>query len=276
MQALERACAWIDSRLPSFVVGRQTDMASIKAVGELAHAADTLARCAQPAFATRGRAWLSHAVGELAGGERVREIVARSPMYAPAAIAYLGAHLAGHDSPRLIAALAGAVRRVDLPPLAWTMLVPTLEIYGIEPSDEMVAAAARMSVLAHRTEPDKLPPDAVYVLAHECLYATRWARVPPPWSAPVLEYVARALPNLIDRFARSRDADLVAELAFAARAVGASVPANAWKVMQAAQTRDGNVIPPEHIETLFPRLPHPTLERTYHTTLVAVMAWIST
>lgn len=269
----DAACAWIEANLARFVVAGAdvtARMASIKAIGDLAHAADVLERAGDP----RGTAWLTAATAALAGGERIRELIAASPMYAPAAVTFLPFELAGRGNPALIATLAAQVTRAELPPLAWTMLVPTLELYGIAPTAAMRAAAARTSVLANRTPAARLPEDAVYVLAHECMYATRWGRTRPAWDDATSAYAARALPELIDRAIAARDADLLAELVLATHAaLDICVAPAAWDMLAAAQAPAGNVEPPATLITMFPRLPHPTLGRTYHTTLVAIMAW---
>ncbi len=244
----------------------------IKALGDLAHGGDTLERMPDRTHAARGTAWLDFAHGELAAGEHIRALIAASPMYAPAAVTFLPFELSGRGNPRLTATLADQVRRAQLPPLAWTMLVPTLELYGIPPTATMRAAARRTSVLANETDAAVMPFDAAYVLAHECMYATRWGREPPRWSERVDDYARRVLPALAMRAAAAADADLLAELALAHHAVTGDA-LEIWEVLEAAQLPAGNVAPPPQLVTMFPRLPHPQLTRTYHTTLVAIMAW---
>jgi len=273
---LAAACTWIEGQLDRFTADRRDGspghLASIKALGDLAHGADVLARSPVPELAERGRIWLELAAHRLAGGERIRELIAASPMYAPAAVAYLALELAGRRNPALTATLAAAVTRAQLPPLAWTMLVPTLELLGIAPSAAMHRDARRMSVLASRTPADAMPADAAYVLAHECLYATRWGRDQPRWDDETAGYVAVALPALIERATSARDVDLLAELIAAGHAaLGTCVAPQAWQTLAAAQTPAGN-LEPAPLVTMFPRLAHPALGRTYHTTLVAIMA----
>jgi len=278
IDAVLRACAWIETRLGDLAIDRSLDpsrrMAALKAFGDLAHAADILERSAQPALAAIGQRWMELAVRQLAGGERIRELIAAAPIYAPAAVMFLPLHLSGRPCPALYATLAAQIRGAELPPLAWTMLVPSLELYDIEPTAVMRAQARRMSVLAAGTAAALLPQDAAYVLVHECMYATRWGRCPPRWDRDTSAYVAQTLPELIERRTADRDADLVAELILAAHAaLGACAAPRAWDALLAAQTPAGNVEPLARLVTMFPRLPHPVLTRTYHTTLVSIMAW---
>jgi hypothetical protein len=272
---LAHACSWIETQLPLFALGAGelgARMAMIKALGDLAHGGDVIERMPDRTYAARGTTWLDFAHGELAGGEHIRQLIAVNPMYAPAAVTFLPFELSGRGNPRLTATLAEQVRRADLPPLAWTMLVPTLELYGITPTTMMRVAARRTSILANETEAAVMPFDAAYVLAHECMYATRWGRAAPEWDDRTDTYARRVLPALAERATAAGDADLLAEVALAHHAITGDA-LDIWDALATAQTPAGNVEPPAQLVTMFPRLPHPRLTRTYHTTLVAIMAW---
>jgi Domain of unknown function (DUF6895) len=276
---LDRACGWVDAHLGEFAVDRAAPavarMPPVKAVAELAHAAEVLERSEQPGAAATGRRWMDHAWRQIDGGEVIRELIAADARFVPAVITFLPFHLSGRTSARLTATLAAQLAVAPLDPLGCTMTVPAAQILGARPPPALVAGARPLSVLASRTAPAVLPQDAVYVLVHECLYETRWGRRAPGWDDATAAYVAAALPALIERFTADLDADLLAELALAVHAVSADrVPDPAWAALAGAQVAGGNV-EPARLVTIFPRLPHPVLTRTYHTTLVAIMAWAS-
>jgi hypothetical protein len=262
---LERACQWIDSQLAH--LGDGDAMAVIKAAGDLAHGADFLQRSGHSEIATR---WMTTASNATAGGDSVRKLIAQNPLYAPALVTLLPLVLSGRVSPNLVAGLR-LPHADELPPLAWVMLVPTLECFGVTPTPEMIERANRISVLAHRTPAHALPADAAYVLAHECLYLTRLGR-----TAMTDAYVEAVLPELAARCVAARDADLLAEIIVAMHiATPACVEQSAWQLLAAAQTAAGNVESPTTLPTMFARLQHPALARTFHTTLVSIMAWAS-
>ena len=68
----------------------------------------------------------------------------------------------------------------------------------------------------------------------------------------------------------------MAELLLACHAVGTQPTARAEQLLIAVQTADGCVMTIDASQlpaTILPRFSHPQLERQYHTTLVAIMAW---
>ncbi|HEY0254905.1 MAG TPA: hypothetical protein VGC41_25440 [Kofleriaceae bacterium] len=268
---IEAACAWVEAQLPAFALtpaSPSAHMAMLKALGDLAHCGELLSRT--PGRERVGTHWLDRACEWLADGERIHELVARNPIYAPAAATALPLILAGRVRGGLVETLRRQVAIAQLPSLAWTMLVPTLELCGISPSAEMISLARKTSVLAQKSDPARIPFDAAYVLAHECMYATKFSREDPPWDAATTAYACAALVTLEQRARAAADADLWAELAIAYRAVTGT----RWlDTSFFSQTRAGNVEPPAELTSIFPRLPHPRLSRTYHTTLVAIMAW---
>jgi hypothetical protein len=211
---------------------------------------------------------------ETVRGELIRAVIATDPKFVPTAITYLPFHLAGWRNEALRATIAAEVPNATMVPLGWAMTVPALRMFGIAPTPAMEAEARRISVLAQRTPPERLPQDAVYLFAHECVYATEWGRHAARFDEPTAAYVAAALPALVAL--HREDADVVAELILAVHAVSAGCVADeVWDILEGAQEPAGNVRPPDKLVTIFERLVHPVLERTYHTTLVAIMAWSS-
>jgi hypothetical protein len=273
---LARACAWVDAHLASFEVERSASalLPSIKAVAELAHAGDYLARTDDPTWSAIGRRWLDFAWGQTAEGELVRAVIATDPRFVPIAITYLPFHLSGRRNDALCATVRAQVGQMKMVPLGWAMTVPALRMLGIEPTAAMEEQGRLISVLADRTPPARLPQDAVYLLTHECAYATSWGRHDPGWDPDTRAYAAAALRDLLGL--HRDDADVTAELVLAVHAVVPDcVPADAWRTLERAQQAAGNVAPPEQLVTIFERHSHPVLTRTYHTTLVAIMAWAS-
>lgn len=270
------ACRYLDACLPQFAVGTAPDslFASIKAVTELAHAADWLLRHPQAALRAIGTRWMDHAWTQIEGGESLRRLIISQPRMLPAAICFLPFHLAGRGCDALSQAIICQLPRAVLPPLGWTLLVPALRILGI-PSEPAAQEQARiLSVLENRPPPEGLAQDAVYLLAHECLYASHWGRRAPDYDAITSDYVEQALRSLVRKSQARGDVDVLAELLLAGCAVGQPPLAeSSWQSLAQAQSESGRVQSAHPLDTRFPRLPHPALERSYHTTLVAIMAW---
>ena len=273
---MARACAWVDAHLAAFkiVPSAAALLPSIKAVAELAHAADYLTRTADRGLAETGTRWLDFAWAETARGEIIRAVLAADPRFVPTAITYLPFHLSGRRNEALRQTIAAQVRAATMMPLGWAMTVPALRMLGLEATPAMEAAARKISVLAQRTDPARLPQDAAYLLAHECVYASAWGRRATDFAPATARYVEEALPALLAR--HLADADVVAELILAVHATSpVCVEAAAWQAIERAQDPSGKVNPTRELVTMFERLSHPVLERAYHTTLVAIMAWAS-
>lgn len=255
------AAGWIDGRLREFVLapwqrGAQDERfwASLKAVGELAHAGDWLSRTVDP---IRGRRWLDHACREVRDGELLRAVLARDPRFLPAVLVVVPFHLAGRGDPATVDVVRAQLPHATLSDLEWTFVAPALEILGVAHDRGRRGLAAGPGA------------DAAYVLAHECFYATRWGhgRAADEDRA----YAARTLPAMIAS-ARS-NVDLLAELVLAACCMEVPIDAGTLEMLDAAQASDGSITPPSHVSTRLPRFAHPTMQRTYHTTLAAIMAW---
>ena len=164
---------------------------------------------------------------------------------------------------------------VDMPPFAWQLFVPTLLMLGIQPMPSRAEEAWRRGVLANRpAELVTMPADPVYLMTHECFYSSHWGHIRPLYGHLIVEYVADMLPKLVAYYRAKGHADLLAELILASHTQGlACPPASAWDILVAAQSSDGNIVPPENPGTDYPRLAHSILPRTYHTTIVSIMAW---
>lgn len=279
LSPLARACAWINAQLPAFHVERkrETLAAAIKAVAELAHAADFLLRSAEADLVSTGRTWMSQAWAALDQGELLRELVASNPRLLPFGAAFLPFHLCGYSNEALRSTVALQAQRAQMGPLNWTLIVPVLRLLEIAPSPEMEQQARLLSVLHSQTSAQLMPPDAVYVLTHECLYATGYGRYAPRCAASVAAYLQDVLPALVSRFVDRADADILAELILVCRVLGLpAVEDRALRLLAEAQTPAGNVLTVDSSQTnatILPRFVHPWLPRSYHTTLVAIMAW---
>lgn len=273
-EPLARACRWVDANLTKFAIVAEPAavMPTLKAVTEVFHAGDYLARTEAATWKPIGERWKAFAWQQIRGGGLIRDMLATTPRNLPVVAAFVPFHLAGHVDPTVAPLVTKQLSGQIIAPLIWTIIGPALRILGIP----WQATGARVggkpiSMLAWRVAPEIMPQDAVYLLAHECMYATSWGDAPSPLDVETAEYVAAALPVLAERHAH--DADVVAELIIAMHALylPCAAPA-AWQVLERAQTRAGNVEgPPPH--SMFRRFPHPCLERTYHTTLAAIMAW---
>jgi hypothetical protein len=335
---LARACGWIDRRLESdFRVARidagardEGFWASLKAVAELAHAADFLMRDARQDVAAQGRRWLAHAWAEVGEGEVIGAALAADPRFLPAVLSLVPFHLAGRERAGLDDIVARQLRAAALQPLEWTFVVPALELLGLvdAASNQQRAMARQRSVLARPLGAD-MARDDVYILVHECYYASRWGHEVARYDGRAIEgYVGAILAALIRRACAGSDADLLAELILASRTtLQGAVDPQALEIVERAQTAEGNIqdleCPAEcggggmneggigkgggtsrggrddevgrtgetgggrdeagRVEgstarepgSRFQRLAHPTMSRTYHTTLAAIMAWAS-
>ncbi len=274
---LDRACAWVTRHLAVFRFGApevevgEPFFAELKAIAELAHAGDVLRRAPDGRWHALGDAWLAHAWHAIDQGERIRGLIARDPRLVPAAITFVPFHLAGFACPALVALILAQLARVTMSPLEWALTLPACEILGIPATAPRRAAGRPASVLDRLPPVDEVTRDGAYVLAHECFYATRWGHAPPAYGPEVAAWVAAALPVLVARAAG--DADLLAELAVACRVTGVAIAPRAFDDLTAAQTEDGNLVAPPLATTQHRRFAHPSLPRTYHTTLAAIMAW---
>lgn len=271
---LAAACGWIDSKLDE-LWSPVTLLPSLKAAGELGHAADQLIRTRDPRWVALGEAWLQRAWRWMEGGELLRRLVAADPRFLPVAVTFLPFHLHDLHNGALRATLVEQLRHVVLGPLEWTIVDAALEIMGIECGAEAKRLSRLVSILALRPPPDRIPVDAIYLLAHECLYANRWGRISPSYAPEVHAYLDGAVPVLLDRCCRLGDADLLAEVLITAQ-LHPGAPAigdEPWRVLEAARRADGSVHATAHAEKLLPRFDHPVLGRTFHTTIAAIIAW---
>jgi hypothetical protein len=306
-----------DFRLAAIEGGQRGEgfWASLKAVAELAHAADFLMRDARAGVAARGQRWMAHAWREIGEGEVVRTAIAADARFLPAVLAYVPFHLAGRELaevPRMRDVVDRQLTGAVLRPIEWTFVVPALELLGLGGAATAAqrALAKEHSVIGKRPGADMVRDDA-YILVHECYYAARWGHEVPSYSDVGAEgYVGAILPALVARACADEDADLLAELILASRTtLQHAVAPEAYEIVERAQTAAGNLegrgaveadpaeaagsaglaapaapaapaalersSGPPIREARFQRLGHPTMSRTYHTTLAAIMAWVS-
>jgi hypothetical protein len=261
IEPLARACAWVDANLEAFAFDRDREFrfASLKALAELAHAADVLSTCSG---ATASR-WLDYAWSELEGGQAIAAIIDEDVRFAPLAITFLPFHLAGRTN----AALAKQIAELDATKLdrrTAMLLAPALRLFGVH------SEHAGLSI----DRPSAFSEDDSYIFAHECLYASAFGRQRPDWTAETVGYVTTTTNVLLERYAH--DADVLAELTFVRHAsLTLCVGESAWAALARAQTASGNIVAIEKTNTAFPRVRHRRLARTYHSTLAAIMAWAS-
>lgn len=276
---LSRATRWVDDRIDDFRINGPKDappsnerLAALKALAELAHAANALIRSGTDP--DTGRQWLEFAWEQIEHGEVLTHLVSLDPKFSLTAIAFLPFHLADLHSPRLYAALTTQIEHVSMGPLEWALLGPTLQILKIVPVPPASHCADEASVLATMPPMSAMAIDAVYLFAHECLYACRWGRRVPEFNTDQWTYIERTLTALTVRFRDSHDPDVLAEIILATHGLGLGcAPQDAWRVLYTAQTKAGNIVPKEATVDQLRRLHHPRFTRTYHSTLVAIMAF---
>jgi hypothetical protein len=221
-----------------------------------------------------GRRWLDFAWDQTRRGELIEKLVAKDPRLFPIAATYLPFHLAGLRDEELRATIARMLEQAVMEDAAWTLMVPAISSMEIALEPALIEKARPRSVLANRTEVALLSDDDIYLLTHECLYATGWGRRAASVDRATHDYLLRTLPLLV---VRTRDnADLLAESILVSHLVALTcVDQTAWDALEEAQLEAGNVVSPEAINTAFPRAKHPALGRTYHTTIASILAWMS-
>jgi Domain of unknown function (DUF6895) len=276
---LAAASAWIDARLAGFTADPASPrlLPALKAIGELAHAGEILARGGGERAAI-GRRWLDHGWRTLGGGALVLDVVGRTPRNVLAAALLPAFHRAGFAHPALAGAIARQLPRALLSDEEWAYLVPILGAVGVAPPPSAPAAAARASILAGRPAPWTLALAGAYQLAHEVFYATGWAGDPAALAPDAAAYVRRWLPAWLQLHVERADPDLVAELALAARCAGVAVAPAAWALLAGARRDDGAVRPPadRRVDLGADDPSDPAADdraRHLHPTLVAIMAW---
>ena len=276
---LAAACAWMDARLDHLTADPASPrlLPALKAIGELAHAGEILARGGGDRAAL-GRRWLDHGWRALDGGALALDVVGRTPRNVLAAALLPAFRRAGFDHPGLAGAIARQLPRALLSDEEWAYLVPILGAVGVAPPPSAPAAAARASILARRPAPWTLALAASYQLAHEVFYATAWASDPAALAPAAAAYVRRWLPAWLQLYVERANPDLVAELALTARCAGAAVAPAAWTLLAGAQRDDGAVRPPadRRVDLGADDPSDPAADnraRHLHPTLVAIMAW---
>lgn len=275
--SLLAASRWVDRQVADFALTpwqrRAEDeafWASLKAIAELVHAGDYLVRGSEAHLRESGSRWIAHGWEQVGRGAIHRELLA-TPRFLPVVLTVVPFHLAGHVDPPTLDVIGAGARAAVLSPLEWTLVVPALDILGVDCPVSARALARERSVLGRATV--DLAQDDQYILAHECFYASRWGHAPPTLDAPTMATLERVLPALVERARSAADADALAELLLASRCMRFEVDPNAFSVLAAACSADGNVVPSTPLHTRHRRFAHPTMSRTYHTTLASIMAW---
>lgn len=261
----DRAAAWLDAHVDGFrVESGSLRFPSIKAIGELAHAAERLRR----------PTWLAHAWHALEEGALLDTIIGEQPRHVLCATLLPVFARAGLVSRELLAKLAQQAERAVLSREEWGYVAPALEALGIPAP---AAAIARRSLLAERPLPWILDLAATYQLVHETFYATDWGAAPERLAADSAQYLGHWLPVWTAFYCDAGDTDLVAELVLSAHCAGICAEPAAWRLLAAAQRSDGAVSPPAHRRVDFGATEDARADFAHHqhTTLVAALAWAS-
>ena len=275
-RSLLSSCSWIDTHLTEFEIRAGISfegvVTSLKAVAELAHAADFLLRSSQSTSVEFGKRWMDFAWDQMRQGELIRKLLLKDHRLFPIAATYLPFHLVGLQNDELGETIAERLPLAVMNDASWSLMIPALLAMKFQIGHELEEKAHSRSVLSNKTMAASLSDDDFYILMHECLYATAWGRHPIPHDPEGKGYLASILPELV---ARSLDnADLLAEAILVSHLVTpACVEPQAWEALKYAQAETGNVVSPDPVATEFPRIKHPALGRTYHTTIAAILAW---
>ena len=212
-----------------------------------------------PAFPRR---LLSACWTALARGETIRSFVDRDSAGGLFVTAYPPFFRRGFRN----AALERTLRRV----LSTTEYHPVDFAILVEASQRLLGGALGRPRGPNRpwparwTRAEPTVPD-VYLLAHAVFYETDFGRTPQRLRPGDRRALTRRLPSLFDRFCRTGQFDVLAEIAIVSGCIGQSVPPAVWKALRSAQHRNGTIS--------FNRRRRRTT-RDHHTTLVAIMAGV--
>ena len=277
MTVLARACQWVQDHLDEFAIeDRGLGLVpSIKALTELFHAGDLLARTGHPELGWMGEWWMDFVWREIHGGALIERVIAMDVRNLAVVATFLGPHIRGRRNESLLATVAAALDGYRMPPLLSAVMRPTLRILDIEAPPDLFEGPSR-STLENRPDPAAMTHDEAYLFTHESFYVTTWGTAPSTLDAVTEAWVKRAIPALAERYASNPD--LIGELITASHLLYLPcVSPRLFEIVEAAQTAEGDVVSPEPVEdpstALFKRYRHPRLPRTYHATLVAIMAW---
>ncbi len=275
---LARAVSWVETHLSRFSIDRDASLewrlASAKAIGELAHTADMLARREDP-LREVGERWLSHAWSALEGVAWILPLLESTPRLALAASLLPVFHQRGWIEPATITRLHAAMLRAPLDGAELLYAVVSFRRLGVSLPPDVENRAARSTVLIQRPPPWRLNLLALYQLTHELFYASEWGARAPDLDERALHYARRWIPMWIELAAQSSDTDLVAELLCCHELLGGADPVeSAWAVIARAQAEDGSVTPPPRVvDVRAAAMPDDAFLLRRHTTLVAAMAW---
>lgn len=277
MATLARASQWVQDHLDEFAIeDRGLGLVpSIKALTELFHAGDLLARTNDPELGWMGEWWMDFVWQQIRGGELIERVIAADVRYLPVVTTFMGPHIRGRRNPSLLATVAAQLDGYRMPPVLSAVMKPTLRILDIEAPPELFEEPSR-SVLENRPDPAAMTLDEAYLFTHESFYVTTWGTAPSTLDDTTAAWIGRTIPVLAERYASNPD--LIGELITASHLLYLPcVSPRLFDIVRAAQRPEGDVVSPEPVEdpatALFKRYRHPRLPRTYHATLVAIMAW---
>lgn len=269
------ACDWVDGHLDQFAVERTPEqlLPSLKAIAELAHAGDLVSRGAVVGPRAHGRRWLEHAWRMLDHGDLLARLISLEPKLVMAATAFLPFHLAGLSHTAIADALGKQHLLAALNIYEWSLTSAALTALGIEQNPDVLENARRGSLLRARIPASRLTLEQIYLLLHECLYRSGWTTKKRWCNESERSYLDEALPDLAERFAD--DTDVMAEVLLVMHTLPfvCGTPAQ-WQLLEDAQAPSGLVSPPKRRVTAFAS-PDVEFAGSYHTTLVAIMAWAS-
>jgi hypothetical protein len=272
--ALVAGCGWVDGHLAAFFVERSAEqlLPSIKAIAELAHAAELLLRHPDEGLQRRGQLWLEHAWAALDSGQLIARLIKAEPKLLLAATTLVPFRLAGKAMDGVRSLLE---QQAVLAPLAapqWTLLSTVLPTLGVALPEDVASAALRGSVLAQRPAPAQLSLEAVYMLIHECLGRSAWTGNKLWATVEEQGYLDALLPRLTAFFLEAHDIDVLAELALATHTLPfACCSPQVWPCLLSAQEPSGRFCPPARRVTPLQRTDE-EFSSGYHTSLVTIMA----
>ncbi len=262
LSLLRHALRWLVSGSLDLTSAHRVD--DVKRLGELAVTADLLERLPRTNAQLVPRAFprrlLSACWTALARGETILTFVDRDSAGGLFVTAYPPFFHRGFRNPGLERALRRVLSTTEYHPVDLAILV--------EASQRRLGGALGWPRGPNRPWParwTRAEPTVrdVYLLAHAVFYETDFGRTPQRLRRADRRALTRRLPGLFDRFCRTGQFDVLAEVAIVSGCIGHPVPPAVWKALRSAQHRNGTLS--------FSRRRHRTM-RDQHTTLVAIIA----
>jgi hypothetical protein len=272
---LDRALAWLDSDLHSFVPSNRegnVETGRIKALAELA----TLCACHARSFSAgddeRVNRMLHHIAGVVADSQ-YQSVVARTPEFLNMhAIMCASLEQCGLLQPELVGWIQSFVdigfgSRFEVQPTIAMSFRYAFDRLGVGHTMAPMKVLIRASLLDYAPAPFSLSLEDGYYLTHGIFYMTDYGFERPPVGRATLTRLSTTLNGANSLFLRRNQTDLVAELLAAGCCLrtGFDLSLESWRLLDSVQDPAGFLTPS-------PGQAKGDFQSSNHTTIVAALA----